>query len=764
MSGPGNDGMVVDGGQYDLSFAGHLAGSARCVCVDDDDGFVAATVEGVVSVFTRASARDWTRRAPFGEQRMHGQNPGLLLAITKRKQGAFVSGGTDNRAAIWSAAGGRLGQLVGAHSKPVNSVVQLPNDDIITGSQDGSAVVWRKQQPHYRLEGHEYGVEVAALDSGEIVTGSGNRSQGIIRIWSGSTCVDQNDSAHSHIIRKLIRHPLGFASCGNDGFVKVWTAGPPMSCILSVLAHPAAADIDSFVYSIAYIESTGSIVSVGEDRYARIIAGDGTIVQSIKHPAAVRDVDVLPNSDIVTACSDGAIRVWSRSSERHADDSTRNAYHELLAVTETAAMQTLDPSQLRPASVLQAAGEHPGQVVIVDLPNKGPTVFQWDQDASTWQEVGAELGAASKPTLDGVQYDHVVDVVAREGAPPIKLGFNVTDDPSAVARAFCTRYGFGEDVLPQIVDYLKPLANAAARLAKQEQETAKSVKLIPCWKHEGFMIDSKLVTKPLETKLLQLSESLPAGYSQFALSDDQKNTLSSLVGLLESCRAGSRLPFAPDMASLIESLLVSWPIDNLLPVIDLLRMLAAVHPDAVRLFEQPRVLDRIVEVATGGSPTHLAVTFKALSNWIAKRGNPNSGPTGTDNSRSVLVTIEKVVSKLSVGASHENPAVVAEFTAFAHNILCYIGRYYQQEASNERNTLFVAIIRALSQFFQAPRKERATFTALLVVGTIASLSPSGADLVRSEFADRLSSILSGLEASSNPLIRQAARDVTVVMS
>lgn len=209
------------------------------------------------------------------------------------------------------------------------------------------------------------------------------------------------------IIRKLIRHPLGFASCGNDGFVKVWTAGPPMSCILSVLAHPAAADIDSFVYSIAYIESTGSIVSVGEDRYARIIAGDGTIVQSIKHPAAVRDVDVLPNSDIVTACSDGAIRVWSRSSERHADDSTRNAYHELLAVTETAAMQTLDPSQLRPASVLQAAGEHPGQVVIVDLPNKGPTVFQWDQDASTWQEVGAALGAASKPTLDGVQYDHV---------------------------------------------------------------------------------------------------------------------------------------------------------------------------------------------------------------------------------------------------------------------------------------------------------------------------------------------------------------------
>ena len=35
-----------------------------------------------------------------------------------------------------------------------------------------SAVVWRKGKLLYHLQGHEYGVEVLALESGEVVTGT----------------------------------------------------------------------------------------------------------------------------------------------------------------------------------------------------------------------------------------------------------------------------------------------------------------------------------------------------------------------------------------------------------------------------------------------------------------------------------------------------------------------------------------------------------------------------------------------------------------
>jgi len=50
-------------------------------------------------------------------------------------------------------------------------------------------------------------------------------------------------------------------------------------------------------------------------------------------------------------------------------------------------MQSLDPSQLQPASVLQGPGSRPGEVVIVDVPGKGPTVYQWSQDEGSWIEV-----------------------------------------------------------------------------------------------------------------------------------------------------------------------------------------------------------------------------------------------------------------------------------------------------------------------------------------------------------------------------------------
>lgn len=98
----------------------------------------------------------------------------------------------------------------------------------------------------------------------------------------------------------------------------------------------------SFVYSLA-VTSRGDIISGGEDRTVRIWRGmflcvlliiymlttyiqlspglDGECVQSIVHPAiSVWAVSTLPNTDIVTGCSDGLVRVFSRVEERWASD------------------------------------------------------------------------------------------------------------------------------------------------------------------------------------------------------------------------------------------------------------------------------------------------------------------------------------------------------------------------------------------------------------------------------------------------------------
>merc|ERR1719334_2620676 len=96
-------------------------------------------------------------------------------------EGAFLSGGTDHLAKMWTVTGGavRNGKLAG-HANHVNSVAIAGNGDILTGSYDSTAKIWRRDAVVATLEGHKYGVEVCALSTGQIVTGTYKD----LRIWA----------------------------------------------------------------------------------------------------------------------------------------------------------------------------------------------------------------------------------------------------------------------------------------------------------------------------------------------------------------------------------------------------------------------------------------------------------------------------------------------------------------------------------------------------------------------------------------------------
>ena len=54
-------------------------------------------------------------------------------------------------------------------------------------------------------------------------------------------------------------------------------------------------------------------------RTALFCAVDGACVQSIEHPGCVWDAKFLENGDIVTACSDGVVRIWTVHQDKIAD-------------------------------------------------------------------------------------------------------------------------------------------------------------------------------------------------------------------------------------------------------------------------------------------------------------------------------------------------------------------------------------------------------------------------------------------------------------
>ena len=84
---------------------------------------------------------------------------GGVLAVAVFPNGDIVTGSDDSTAIIWSAEGEKKRVLKG-HTNYVKAVAVLPNGDIVTGSKDHTAIIWSADGEQKRvLNGHTRGNE-----------------------------------------------------------------------------------------------------------------------------------------------------------------------------------------------------------------------------------------------------------------------------------------------------------------------------------------------------------------------------------------------------------------------------------------------------------------------------------------------------------------------------------------------------------------------------------------------------------------------------
>lgn len=119
----------------------------------------------------------------------------------------------------------------------------------------------------HELRGHTHSVwAVLAVDEVQTLTGSADKS---IALWHDNNLVHRY-TGHTDAVRGLSILPegidIGFASCSNDSTVRLWTLGGDV--LHQFDGHT------SFVYSLASISDTGSLVSSGEDRTVRVWEGE----------------------------------------------------------------------------------------------------------------------------------------------------------------------------------------------------------------------------------------------------------------------------------------------------------------------------------------------------------------------------------------------------------------------------------------------------------------------------------------------------------
>lgn len=345
------------------------------------------------------------------------------------------------------------------HSGTVCSLVVATNKErtIVSGSWDKTAKVWTINETGFNcvsFEGHDGAVwAVCALKDGKYATGSADK---MIFIWNSLGEKLLVLKGHTDCVRGLANLPNGsLLSCSNDATIRLWNDS--WECVREFHGH------SNYIYAIALVPGLGPDVFVtgSEDSTLRLwSATSGALGDALDIPAqSVWAVTSLTNGDIVAGCSDAVIRIFTNDPDRKAKQEVLNVHQLAVETRKAQLLQTLGGIKVNdlpgPEALLNAGRD--GQTKMIRQPNGKINCYQWAENQ--WVCLGEITGASGgnqensgKTLFEGKEYDFVFSVDIKEGSPPIKLPYNLGEDPWIVAQKFIHQHE-----LPQV--YLEEVAN-----------------------------------------------------------------------------------------------------------------------------------------------------------------------------------------------------------------------------------------------------------------------------------------------------------------
>ncbi|GMP38055.1 hypothetical protein CsSME_00009465 [Camellia sinensis var. sinensis] len=512
-------------------------------------------------------------------------------------EGGIVSGGRDTLVLVWDLRTGEAAQTLKAHQLQVTGIA-LDGSDIVSASMDCTLRRWRKGQPIESWEAHKAAIQaVIKLVSGELVTGSSDTT---LKLWKGRTCV-HTFVGHTDTVRSLAVMPdLGILSASHDGSIRLWALTGQV--LMEMVGHT------SIVYSVDSHVS-GLVVSGSEDRFVKIWK-DGVCVQSIEHPGCVWDVKFLENGDIVTACSDGVVRIWTIHQDKIANSSELESFASQLSYYKCSRKRVggLKLEELPGLEALQVPGTRDGQTKVVREGDNG-VAYSWNMKEQQWDKIGEVVDgpddSMKRPVLDGVEYDYVFDVDIGDGEPTRKLPYNRSDNPYDTADKWLLKENLPLSYRQQIVEFIlqntgqrdfaldssfrDPYTGSSAYVPGGPSNMhATSAK--PTFKHipkKGMLVFDVAQFDGILKKISEFNNALQSDLDKKSLSltELEVSRLDAIVKILKDTSHYHSSRFSDVDIILLLKLLKSWPLAMMFPVIDILRMII-LHPDgATRLLK-----------------------------------------------------------------------------------------------------------------------------------------------------------------------------------
>ena len=522
----------------------------------------------------------------------------------------FFTGSKDKRIILMDNEGNPLGEFMG-HNGTINSISQSIDDTnlFISGSWDTTARIWdiNKQETISILEGHAYAVSVLALPGKKYVTGSQDKN---LNFWDGDRKVNTVQNAHDDIIRSIILSPdkESIFTTSNDMKIKQWSLNGQLLNIFN--AH------DGFIFSLCFNNKSHQLFSCGDDRVVKVWKENGNYEQSLPHPNTIWDAAYNPiNNDILTACADSILRVFSNNKNRWMNEKALEEYSNLCNLASA-----------------QSEGNEGGQGEQVDI-NTLPSITEmsnlknikdgeirlfnnfgkaeaycYKASEKKWELLGEVMGQKSAPQKkyypgDEVfkpgNYDYIFDVELNNGIT--QLPFNEGDNILMTAEKFVGREklhkayvddimkflrantgknkGKKKPTITQKKDYSKPVSKPK-NLNQKPQSTSNYS--FPIMKYSLY--DSVNSEGP-NKKINELNSKINEGDQNKKLTDFQLKQIGKVLKTIGEKTFYHNSTFDEYELKEFLDLFTSWHDDLLVPIFDVFRMFL-LHPQSNMIFKK----------------------------------------------------------------------------------------------------------------------------------------------------------------------------------
>ncbi|KAJ5735656.1 uncharacterized protein N7483_000781 [Penicillium malachiteum] len=665
-------------------------------------------------------------------------------------EGLILSGGQDTiieaRQPSKAAADNADAMLLG-HGHNICALDVSPDGQwVVSGSWDSTARLWKvgKWEADVVLNGHEASVwAVLAYDKDTIITGCADQ---MIRVFSTSGTLLGSVRNSNDVVRALCKVPASnptgaqFASASNDGIIRLYTLQGDL--VASLHGH------ESFVYSLAALPS-GELVSAGEDRTVRVWSGT-QCVQTITHPAiSVWSVAACQETgDIVTGASDRITRVFSRSPERQAAPEVIQQFDDAVKGSSIPAEQVGKVNKEKlpgPEFLQQKSGMKEGQVQMIRQGDGSVTAHTWSSATQEWIAVGTVVESAGssgrKTEYHGHDYDYVFDVDIEDGKPPLKLPYNVSQNPYEAAKKFIEDNELPISYLDQVANFItqntqgatigqssepaaegedpwgsdrryRPGDSAAAENAQPPAPEPRP-QVLP---QKTYLSIRSANLKVIAKKVQDLNEKVLSEVGKdVALDPTELEAVIALSKELESSQKLAESPVVETGIPLIYKIATTWPVANRLPGLDLLRLLAAAAPfTASTAFNGDDLVSGIISSGVFDSPLHVnnaMLTIRMLANLF----ETDAGRALAYNKFDQIVA--GVKSALVNSGESPNRNITIAITTLYINFAVYVTSEGREQAPESSERGF-ALLEELTKIVSGEKDSEAVYRGLVALGTL----------------------------------------------